>query len=175
MKMYRLLVAAVVFAALVLVGGHVQAQVKVGTVDVQRVRDENSDFKKALNEINDMVKEFEQRRDRQADELQKLSEDLQDAQQRGLQGSAQSLQNELQSKSGDFQQFMQETFGDSGIIENKSAELLTPLYTKLADAAKVVAKDKGLDLILDLEQVNPLFSSDALDVTDDILKEFEKL
>jgi len=175
MKIFRILVIAVTFATVMCVAGQSQAQVKVGTVDVQRVRDENADFKKALGEIDDMVKDFEQRRDRQTDELQKLSEDLQDAQKRGLQSSAQSLQNELQSKSNDFQQFMQETFGDSGIIENKSAELLTPLYTKLADAAKNVAKAQGLDLILDLEQVNPLFSSDALDVTDAILKEVAKL
>ena len=70
---------------------------------------------------------------------------------------------------------MQETFGDDGIIEKNSAEQLTPLYDKLADAAKSVAKAKGLDLILDLETVNPLFAADRLDVTDDVLAEFAKL
>jgi Skp family chaperone for outer membrane proteins len=80
----------------------------------------------------------------------------------------------LQDKSQAFQQFMQETFGQDGIIEKNSSELLKPLYEKLAETAKVVAKARGLDLILDLEQVNPLFASDRLDVTGAILAEMAK-
>jgi Skp family chaperone for outer membrane proteins len=69
---------------------------------------------------------------------------------------------------------MQETFGQDGIIESKSAERLAPLYEKLTVAADKVAKEMGLDLILDLEQTNPLFVSDRLDVTDEVLAEFKK-
>lgn len=175
MRKYTIAGLALMLVTVLAIAGTATAQVKVGTVDIQRVRDEDPSFKKALSEIDDMVSEFEKRRDRQQSELQGIAEDLQDAQQRGLDASAERLQNELQEKSADFQKFMQETFGDSGIIETNSAEQLTPLYDKLADAAKTVAKAKGLDLILDLETVNPLFAADRLDVTDDVLAEFAKL
>lgn len=150
------------------------AQVEIGTVDVQRVRKENATFKSALSEIDAMVTDFEERRDQKQVELQQLSEDLQSAQDRNISASADRLRRDLTVKSQDFQQFMQETFGTDGIIETKSQELLEPAYTKLSDAAKAVATARSLDLILDLEQVNPLFVSDALDVTDAVLTEMAK-
>ncbi|MBD3298491.1 MAG: hypothetical protein GF341_07550, partial [candidate division Zixibacteria bacterium] len=168
MKWYTVTVA-VLIAVLVAGAGVSQAQVKIGTVDIQRIRDESPKFEDALSDIDDMVEDFERRRDRQADELDDLSADLQDAEQRGLQGAAERLRNELQAKSQEFQQFMQETFGQGGIIESKSEELLAPLYDKLTVAAEKVAETMELDLILDLEQTNPLFASDALDVTDEVL------
>jgi len=175
MRKYMIAGLALIMGTVLAIASTASAQVKVGTVDIQRVRSEDPSFKKALADIDDMVSEFEKRRDRQQADLQGIADDLRDAQQRGLDASAERLQNELQEKSADFQKFMQETFGDSGIIETNSAEQLTPLYDKLADAAKNVAKAKGLDLILDLETVNPLYADDRLDVTDDVLAEFAKL
>ena len=122
-----------------------------------------------------MVVDFERRRDQRQLELQQLSEDMQMAQQQNVSASVDRMRNELQAKSQEYQTFMDETFGEEGIIETKSAELLAPIYTQLADAAKTVAKSKSLDLILDLEQVNPLFVSESLDVTEAVLAEMAKL
>lgn len=151
------------------------AQTKVGTVDVQRVRKDNTEFKAALKEIDDMVLDFERRRDQRQLELQELAEDMQLAQEQNVSASVDRMRTELQAKSQEYQTFMDETFGEEGIIETKSAELLAPIYTKLADAAKAVAKTQTLDLILDLEQVNPLFVSESLDVTEAVLAEMAKL
>ncbi len=151
------------------------AQTKVGTVDVQRVRKDNTEFKAALKEIDDMVLDFERRRDQRQLELQELAEDMQLAQEQNVSASVDRMRAELQAKSQEYQTFMDETFGEEGIIETKSAELLAPIYTKLADAAKSVAKMQTLDLILDLEQVNPLFVSESLDVTEAVLAEMAKL
>lgn len=157
------------------VAGSVCAQTKVGTVDVQRVRKDNTEFKAALKEIDDMVADLERRRDQRQLELQQLAEDMQLAQEQNVSVSVERMRSELQVKSQEFQTFMEETFGEEGIIETKSAELLAPIYTKLSDAAKVVAKAQTIDLILDLEQVNPLFVSESLDVTQAVLAEMAKL
>lgn len=151
------------------------AQVKVGTVDLQRIRKESPEFKKALAEIDDVVGKFEKQRDDQKRELDRLAAQLRDAEQRGFKSSADKQRTGLQEKSQAFQQFMQETFGTGGIIEKNSSERLKPLYDKLAAAAKAVAHSQSLDLILDLEQVNPLFASDRLDVTDSMLAEMNSL
>lgn len=161
--------------ALLMGASSVLAQSKVGTVDVQRVRKDNLEFKAALKEIDDMVADFERRRDQRQTELQQLAEDMQLAQERNVSASVERMRSELQVKSQDFQTFMEETFGEEGIIEAKSAELLEPIYAKLADAAKSVAKAQSFDLILDLEQVNPLFVSESLDVTGAVLAEMAKL
>ncbi len=168
----RMVVQAVGLAVLVFAfAAAAWGQVQVGTVDLERIRTENPQFKKALAEIDEMVAKFEKQRDSQKDELDRLSTELRDSESRGFRGSTDNLRTEIQEKSQSFQQFMQETFGKDGIIEKNSSEQLRPLYDKLAIAAKAVAKAKGLDLILDLEQVNPLFAADRLDVTDSILAE----
>ena len=151
------------------------AATTVGIVDVQRVRKENSEFKAAQKEIDDMVADFERQRDQKQAELQDLSQQMQDAQNQNVAASVDRLRRQISDKSQAYQTFMEESFGSEGIIESKSSELLEPIYTKLGDAAKTVAKARSLDLILDLEQINPLFSSDALDVTDDVLTELAKL
>lgn len=170
-------ILSTILAVLVLTGtaADAAAQSKIGTVDVQRVRTDNAEFKTALKEIDDMVADFERRRDQRQLELQELSEDMQLAQEQNVSASVDRMRAELQAKSQDYQTFMEETFGEAGIIETKSSELLAPIYTKLADAAKSVAKAQTLDIILDLEQVNPLFVSESLDVTDAVLAEMAKL
>lgn len=162
-------------AAAMLVSTATAAGTAVGTVDVQRVRKENPEFKAAQKQIDDMVADFERQRDQKQAELQQLSQQMQDAQNQNIPASVDRLRQEVSDKSQAYQKFMEESFGSEGIIESKSSELLAPIYTKLADAAKTVAKNRTLDLILDLEQVNPLFSSDSLDVTDDVLTELAKL
>lgn len=161
--------------ALLIGASSVLAQSKVGTVDVQRVRKDNLEFKAALKEIDEMVADFERRRDQRQTELQELAADMQLAQGQNVSASVERMRSELQVKSQDFQTFMEETFGEEGIIETKSAELLEPIYAKLADAAKSVAKAQSFDLILDLEQVNPLYVSESLDVTEAVLAEMAKL
>ncbi|MEW5701580.1 MAG: OmpH family outer membrane protein [Candidatus Zixiibacteriota bacterium] len=151
------------------------AQVHVGTVDVERVRKDSPAFKSALKEIDDMVADFEKRRDRKRAELDSLSQELQEATDRNLSATVDRYRRALTEKSREFGTFMDETFGTNGIIETHSSELMTPLYQKLAEAAKVVAQAQKLDLILDLEQINPLFTSDQLDVTDAVLVELAKL
>jgi Skp family chaperone for outer membrane proteins len=174
MKLRTCLLTIVALAAVTGIASVSWAQMQVGTVDLQRIRTESPEFKKALAQIDEMVSTFEKQRDGQKSELDKLAADLQDTESRGFKGTADRLRAEIQEKSQSFQQFMQETFGQDGIIEKNSAEGLKPMYEKLAEAAKSVAKTKGLDLILDLEQVNPLFASDRLDVTDAVLAEMAK-
>jgi len=171
MKHKTNLLVIIAIAAIWGLASDARAQLQAGTVDLQRVRAESPQFKKALAQVDEMVSKFEKQRDEQKGELDKLATDLRDAEARGFKGTSERMRTELQDKSGAFQQFMQETFGSDGIIEKNSSEQLKPLYEKLAEAAKAVAKAKGLDLILDLEQVNPLFASDRLDVTNAILAE----
>jgi|GEM_PF-1740709 len=150
------------------------AQVKIATVDVQKIRDGAPRFKQALAEIDDMVADFEAQRDQKRTGMDGLAQSMQEATDRNQASTVERLRREMTAQSQDYQAFMDETFGTDGIIESKSSELLAPLYDDLAEAAKTVAKTQGLDLILDLEQVNPLYSNNALDVTQSVLDEFLK-
>jgi Skp family chaperone for outer membrane proteins len=163
-----------ILASLFGAASNAAAEVNIGTVEVEKIRKESPRFQEALKDIDDMVEEFERRRDDKQEELQSLAEDLEVASSAG--GSRfERLRQEMMEKSQEYQQFMEETFGTEGIIETKSSEWLAPLYADLAEAGKKAAKTLGLDLILDLEQINPLFAGDNIDVTDAVLEEFLKM
>jgi outer membrane protein len=175
MKRYVIHTLAIAVLILIAAPGASVAQVKIGTVDVQRVRQESPQFKKALAEIDDLVKEFEQRRDRMQADLERLANNFRDNESRGLTASSSQQRLELQEKSQEFQKFMEETFGTDGIVESNSEEKLAPLYQKLTAATRTVATAKGLELVLDLEQTTPLYVSTSLDVTTDVMAELAKL
>lgn len=151
------------------------AQIAAGTVDVEKIRGKSDRFQQVFEEIDDMVADFERRRDKKRDELDGLAQELQQNSERESRSSMSRMQRSMAEKSRNFQEFMEETFGTDGIIEAKSAELLAPLYDDLAEAAKKVARSEGLDLIIDIETLNPLYASDDLDVTDLVLKEFVRM
>lgn len=174
-SMRAVLLMGCLIASLVAGAAVAQAEVNVGTVDLTKVRDNSPRFKQAFKEIDEMVADFEGRRDRKREKLDDLTEEMEEASRRNDRTTLDRRRREMADKGTDFQQFMEETFGTDGIIENKSSELLAPLYADLAEAGKKVAKSMGLDLILDLEQLNPLFADDNLDVTDAILEQFLKM
>jgi len=172
----RMTVCLILAVVIVVIGSNTtaDAEVRIGTVDLEKIRSEAPRFKAALAEIDEVVAGYEQSRDRMRAELESLAEDLDAASRQG--GATFDRQREeMVQKSNAYQQFMEETFGTDGAIETKSSELLAPLYADLAKAGESVAQAMGLDLILDLEQINPLFSSANLDVTDAVLAEFLKM
>lgn len=174
-RMNAVLLVGCLTASLVAGAAVAQAEVNVGTVDLAKVREKSPRFKQAFKEIDEMVADFEGRRDHRREKLDELNQEMEEASRRSDRTTLDRRRRQMSEKAADFQQFMEETFGTDGIVENKSSELLAPLYADLADAGKKVAKAMALDLILDLEQINPLFADDDLDVTDAILEEFLKM
>jgi outer membrane protein len=175
MRRFTIMTAtAMLLLCISFVANTAQAELRIGTVDLQKVREDAPRFRNALDEIDDMVEDFERRRDKKSSELEELASEMQSYSSRS-QAPSDNMRREFSDKSREFQQFMEETFGSEGIIENKSGELLAPLYTDLATAGKTVALASGIDLILDIEQINPLFVSEKLDLTDLVLAEFVKM
>jgi len=58
-------------------------------------------------------------------------------------------------------------------IQNKKNELLTPLYKKLDDAVKTVAKDDGYDFIVDVSVTPFAFAGERHNINDDIKKKLK--
>jgi len=165
------------FAGIFVMGlaGLAAAEMPIGFVDTEKIINEERRFVKAQKEIDEMVDRFERDRERLEGELEKLSEEMQDAQSSRQEDLMEILGRRLQDRSREYQDFMAEAFGPEGIIETQTDEIMGPLYEKLEQACKKVGEDMRIPLILDLENISPWYAADTLDITDEVLAELEKI
>ena len=147
----------------------------IGLVSVDDIVSKENRFVKAQKEVDDMVDQFDTQRDQYERELQDLSQKLQRAQSDRRDDIVQTYGQQMSEKSRAYQDFMDETFGPGGIIENKTDEIMGPMYDKLEKACKQVGERLDIPLILDRQSLGPLYAADTLDVTTEVLEELKKI
>jgi outer membrane protein len=153
---------------LVLAGaGIVNAQVKVGVVNLQKALLDTADLKKAQA---DMEAKFKPRQDK----IVQLQKDLQDIQTQLQSGRLNQLgtedaQAEGQRKQRDLQRLQQDLQDDVTQARN---DILQRAGTRMQEVVKKLAEEKGLDVILD--STNALFFKPALDLTADATAAYNK-
>ena len=170
MNMQRLslaLGAAVLLAAPVLRA----EEIKVAYIDIQKAIQATTAGKKAKAELekefNTKNAEFQKR---QAD-VRKMNEDLEK--------KKMALSDEARAKKGQELQaeFMklQKDMGESQVgMQKKEAEALKPIIEKLETVIEKVAKEGGYSMILEKGQQAVVWAKKDLDLTDTVVKEFEK-
>ena len=145
---------------------------KIAYVDLQKAIQETAAGKKAKKELE---KEFNSKKEelqkREAD-LKKMNEDLEK--------KKAVLSDEVRNrKAGEFQQEMlkyRELVGQSQAnIQKKERELTQPILEKLQEQLDKLAKERGYSMIFEKSEQSVLWARKDLDLTDDLVKAFEKL
>lgn len=167
---------AVVSAGLVAVflAAVAMAGMTIGLVDTKKIAAEEPRFIGAQKEIDNMVGQFGNERDTYERELKDLSDRLERAQSGHGQETVEMYGRQMAEKSREYQKFMAETFGPGGIIETQTDSIMAPMYAKLEQACRKVGEQLRIPLILDREQLSPLYAADTLDVTAEVLAELKK-
>jgi len=139
-------------------------------VNMQKAIQASAAGKKAKAELEgDFEKKKKELQKKEAD-LKKMGEDLE---------RKKSVLSEdiLQKKQAEFQEEMlkfRQIVGTNQMeIQKKEQDLTAPIIEKMKKAIEKVAKDKSLTLVLE-NTAMILYAESSLDVTDDVLKAFEK-
>lgn len=145
--------------------------VKIGVVDIQRAIQETAAGKAAKKQLEgDMAKKKEELQKKEAD-LKKKSEELEKK-------AAVLSEAQLRKQQGEFQQEMlqfREMVGQSQMgLQRKEQELLQPVIKKMDEVITTLAKNGKYSVILQKSQNNVLWASDAVDITDQVIKAYEK-
>jgi outer membrane protein len=146
-------------------------EVKVGYIDIQKAIQATSAGKKAKAELE---KEFNAKnaefQKRQAD-FKKMGEDLE---KKKLALSDEARTKKAQELQTEFMK-LQKDMGESQVgMQKKEAEALKPIIEKLEKAIDNVAKTGGYTMILEKGQQSVVWAKKELDLTDAVVKEFEK-
>ena len=142
----------------------------IAVVDMQKAIQGTAEGKKAKAELEG---EFEKKKKdlqkREAD-LKKMGEDIEKK-------KAVLSEEALGKKQGEFQEEMmkyREIMGKSQVdIQKKERDLTAPILEKMRKTIEKVAKDKGFNLVLE-NGATILFAEKANDITDDVVKAYEK-
>ncbi|HYW75557.1 MAG TPA: OmpH family outer membrane protein [Gammaproteobacteria bacterium] len=160
------MIFALAAAPLALAASH---NTKVGVIDPQSVLQRSHAGQEVMQQIRAYGKQLQSQMGPEKDKLQKEEQDLQrnakiesKAQQKKAQATFQGHVKAYQTKAQQARKSFQE----------KRAALMIPLQAKLQDVVSKYAKEHGFGLVLDSQAA--IYNASGLDITDAVLKAFNK-
>ena len=79
----------------------------------------------------------------------------------------------LEQKFKDYQQFMNDIFGENGQAERRNKELTAPIVEKINAVIAQLAEEEGYTIIFDAAQGNIVYAKKALDLTEQVLERLQ--
>lgn len=173
MKKLTTLFLASIFAVSALVA---QKTPVMGVVDVERVLNDYSAFQAAVEKVRGSVAPVEEEMQKMQASLQEIVTEGREVETRASNPAASEearaeaqaqlgqLQQRLQQAQAELQQFRQQA---QQLAQRGQREELEPLQEKAVEAVKMVAEDKGIDLVVAKNSV--IYASDALEISDAVI------
>jgi outer membrane protein len=148
---------------------HAADGAKIATVDIEKAIKATSAGQKMSKELQG---EFEKKKSdfqKRDGDLRKMFEDLEKKKSLLTDEARAKKAGELQQEQMKFQKEVAES---QATIQKKERDLLEPIAKKMEEIIEKVAKEGGYTAILDKRAI--LWGAKSADLTDDIVKEFEK-
>ena len=162
----------VVFLAVCLLAttGYCAEGAKIGLVDLQRIIDTSVAGKEALAEIKNSGEKMES-------ELQKKSQNIEEMK-KNLERKSMVMSRETREQS---ERDLRISLGDLKFLNQKYMEDFKRMETRLVNRIKdevfaiveEIGKREGFALVLERREAGVLFSPDAMDLTDRIIREYD--
>lgn len=141
---------------------------KVATVDLQKLFKEYPGTKKAQKKFNAMADKKKQELTDAADDIRDLEKQLKDSSSVLSKKEMKAKQEEYTTKLKAFNDQQQQIQND---LANKEQEMTQSLLGEIKDLVSKVAKNDGIDLVLDSEKT--VYAKDATDLTEEVMKNYK--
>jgi outer membrane protein len=143
---------------------------KVGTVDLQKLFTEFPGTKKAQDKFNELAKKKQKDLADFKQELTDLDKDLRKSSSVLTEKQRKDKQYMLQKKAEDYDRQQNEVLTE---LKGQENEMTQEILSQIKTVVATVAKEKGVDLVLDGEKA--VYVRDGIDLTDSILKSYKTL
>ena len=163
MTMLKKSITYIVGAVALAAAGAAQAEIKIATIRANDVIRESPYYKSAESK---MRSEFDKRQNDLETSGKALAEDIKKFQRDAdimAPDERARKEKDLSARQVDFQ-YAQQKFREDAAARDR--ELTQDLMGKIKDAIQQVAKDKGVDLVVQ----DPVYAIPSMDITDDVLK-----
>lgn len=150
-------------------------EVKIGYIDSIKIFAEYRETQEAERLYRLEVDQWTAQKQRMEQEIVKLRDELQ-AQSLMLSEEKKAEKKlELDRKMAEYQQFMDEIFGDDGLAARRNQELTQPIVEKINRILEDMGKEQGYTMVFDVANANIVYANKALDLTDVVLAKLNEL
>jgi outer membrane protein len=152
----------------------VQAQEpKIGYIDTVNIF---AEFRETIEAEEIYKKELEAWKKDAAEMEAEIAQIREELQSQSLMLSEEKLAEKklvLEQKFRDYQQFMNDIFGENGQAERRNKELTAPIVEKINAVIAQLAEEEGYTIIFDAAQGNIVYAKKALDLTEQVLERLQ--
>ena len=140
-------------------------------VDSEKVFKSISDYNTALESIEKLSEQYQQKVDAKFKEVETLYNNYM-ARKSTLSASSQAAaENQILAKEQEATAFQESIFGTDGTLMKKRIELIQPIQQRVFKAIETYSQAKGYELVLDIAQnAEVLYYSPKADHTEEIIK-----
>jgi outer membrane protein len=170
----QLQIITLVAAAVVGLAGLVPAQEasKLGVVNSQDILDKSVEGQRVLAQLQAADKKYTEGITRLDDQIKQLQNRLSTQRLTLTPETSAALQLDIQKKQTDRQRMAEDA---ARAMQELQARTLDQLQREILPIIEQLRKDKGLDIIFDLDKSGVAFMSPALDLTAEILRRYDAL
>ncbi len=154
---------------------YAQFDLKIGYIDSQRIFAEYRQTQDAERLYKKEVETWKAKAAAMEQEIVKLQDELR-AQSLMLSEEKQREKKLVYDKKvEDYQRFMADTFGESGIVAKRNQELTQPIVEKINRILEKLAEAEGYGVVFDIASANIVYAKKDFDLTDRVLEELNKI
>ncbi|MFH1851007.1 MAG: OmpH family outer membrane protein [Candidatus Neomarinimicrobiota bacterium] len=172
--MTRKTVLSTVLLGLVLLPLTVQAQIKIGYVQSERIRAEYEEFRDAESQLQLDFRKVQFEYQAMLIKLDSLKQDFETQRLMSSPEWRREKEKEIVQLEQNIQAYQSQKVGPEGELYKKQAQLEYVILGQVKQAVDKVAIDKGYEFILD-GSVSLLYAKPTHDLTDDVLHELRKI
>ena len=144
---------------------------RVGVVSMDRAIQGTKAGQQARRTLDGEFQKRKSQLDKRKADIEKTGQDLEKRRSLLSEEVLQRRQSELQEEMMKFQKSVAENQME---IQKKEEELVKPILDKMRKAIEQVAKERGLQMVLE-NKGQVLFAQAEVDITEDVIKAFEKM
>jgi len=172
----RRAVLSLLIWGLVLPVGSALAELKLGYIDSEVLKERLPEFKTAQRKLDQLRQEWEREANDRQVKLIKLEEDFRKQELLMSQARKAELRAEFEEKVRQLQEFTQQKFGPEGELMKKNIELSSPIFEKINTVLQTIGKEEGYDFIFDVAAPGSgvVYAPEKYDVTEKLLKRLQE-
>lgn len=149
----------------------VWAEFKGAYIDMQKAIQATSAGKKAKKELEDEFEKKKKDLKKKEDDFKKKAEDFEKKKMVLSDKNREEKQMELQEE---MMKFREELNKNQVMIQQKERDLTKPILEKLQKVIADVAKEHSYSMVFERTEQNVMWAQSDLDITDEVVKRFEK-
>lgn len=148
---------------------------KIGYIDSIKIFAEYKETQDAERVYRQEVDQWTAQKQRMEQDIVKLRDELQAQSLMLSEEKKNEKKLELDRKMAEYQQFMDEIFGDDGLAARRNKELTQPIVEKINRILEDLGKEQGYAIVFDVANANIVYADKALDLTDVVLEKLRAM